>query len=512
MIFLKKLQSRQEKFNTNSQGSITLFLALTMVLILAFLFSMVEAARVNGLQELAQRKLKLETESLFGAYNQELWEHYDLLFLDMSYGSGEPDVRLLEGRMMENDYAEGEESHFYQMALKDVEVEAYALATDASGAEFVRQACEAAKTRLAQDGVEELKNRIGIWQGVEKQSEDLEQKWEEALEAEKTAESYEESNADEIKNSQTEDEQAELGIMAKTYGEMLTENPIDYVTNLKESPVLALVMEEPSELSGKGIDIATSLDNRTLSCGNLATEQMSSVDKMWFIQYLNQYFYCKANVPTSEHALDYELEYCIAGKSTDAQNLETVVKKLLLFRESANFITIMKDSQKKSLALEIATALVGFTGIVPLIETVKIGILLAWCYVESIMDLRSLLAGGKVSLIKDGSEWKSDLSHLSKEIAQNTDEAEEKGLSYQEYLQILLYLTEQEQLTYRAMDVVERNIRLFSGNEAISMDAMVSAVQINATYSANPLFLNVVPMESKINGSYYFRKTQKFSY
>lgn len=507
MIYLKKLQSRQEKFNENSEGSITLFLALTMVLILSFLFSMVEIARVNGLQELAQRKLKFQMESLFGAYNQELWEHYGLLFLDMSYGSGEPDVRLLEGYMMESDYAEGEESHFYQMALKDVEVEAYALATDEKGVEFVRQACEAAKTKLAQDGVEQLKSRIGTWQGVEKQSDDLEQKWEDAIEAEKTAESYEVSEVTETPNSQ-----AESGVVAKTYGESLTENPIEYVAHLKESPVLALVMEEPFELSGKGIDIATSLNNRQLSCGNMTTEQISSVDKMWFIQYLNQYFYCKTNVPTSDHALDYEMEYCIAGKSTDAQNLEGVVKKLLLFREGANFITIMQDAQKKALALEIATALVGFTGIPPLIKAVETGILLAWCYVESIMDLRSLLAGGKVPLIKESSDWKSDLSHIGERSTKSEDEREEKGLSYQEYLQILLYFVEQEQLTYRAMDVVERNIRLFSGNEAVSMDAMVSAVQVNATYSANPLFLNVIPMEAKINGSYFFKKIQKFSY
>ena len=107
MISLKKSQIKQEKSN-KEEGSITIFLALTLILILSFLFSMLELARVKGMQQLAKRKLTLELESVFGGYNQELWEYYGLLFWDMSNGSDEPDVRLLESRIMEEAYQEGE--------------------------------------------------------------------------------------------------------------------------------------------------------------------------------------------------------------------------------------------------------------------------------------------------------------------------------------------------------------------------------------------------------------------
>lgn len=525
MIYLKKSQNRREEFSESQNGSITIFLALTLVLILSFLFSMVEAARVNGLSELAKRKLVLETQSLFGAYNQELWEHYGLLFLDMSYGTGEPDVRQIEEHLMEEDYEEGKEKHFYQIALKDVQVETYALATDREGAEFRRQACEAAKNQLVQSEIKNLESQVAVWNELEKEGDNLEEKWKEALVAEEEAEEYAETagaERQEVEESGKEAEESgreaegngeeiENGEIEEK-GESLPENPMGYVTQLKNVSLLAMVMEDPSELSTKSIDTSTSLENRELFCGNMVMEQEKNVDKLWFVQYLNQYFSCITDIKEQEHVLDYELEYCIGGKETDAQNLELVVKKLLQIRESANFVTIMQDSKKQSIAMKMAEAAVGFTGLTPLIKAVQIGILLAWCYIESILDLRCLLSGGKVPLIKDSTQWKSDLFHIQEAVLQSTYAETEEGMDYKEYLQMLLYTTGERQLTYRAMNVVERNIRLFSQNEAMRMDAMVSAVRVQAVYSAKPLFLNVISVPQKIDGNYYFYETRKIAY
>lgn len=515
MIYLKKSQNRQGKYSEKQNGSITIFLALTLVLILAFLFSMVEAARVNGLAELAKRKLALETQSLFGAYNQELWEYYGLLFLDMSYGTGEPDVRLLEEQLMEEDYREGNERHFYQMALKDAQVEAFTLATDKEGAEFRRQACEATKNQLAQSAVKDMESRIEVWNELESQGGDLEEKWKEALAAEEEAGEYAEAERTEVEMQEAKESLGEadgVEIEEKKKGEVLPENPLGYVAQLKKSSLLAVIMEDPAELSAKSIDTSTSLDNRELFCGNMAAEQGKDVDKLWFVQYLNQYFSCKTDNKEQERVLDYELEYCIVGKDSDAQNLEAVAKKLLQIRESANFVTIMQDSQKQSMAMKMAVAAVGFTGFVPLIKAVQIGILLAWCYIESILDLRCLLSGGKVPLIKVSTQWKSDLFHLQETVSESAYAEVEEGMDYKEYLQMLLYTTGERQLTYRAMDVVEQNIRVFSGNEAMRMDAMVSAVQVQTVYTATPLFLNVIPMAQKIDGNYYFCETRKIAY
>ena len=172
----------------------------------------------------------------------------------------------------------------------------------------------------------------------------------------------------------------------------------------------------------------------------------------------------------------------------------------------------MKDTKKKALAMEVAVAAVGFTGIVPLIKAVQVGILLGWCYVESIQDLRCLLAGGKVPFIKEASQWKSDLFRIQENIPEKGTNAEEKGLEYGQYLQILLFLTSQNELIYRSMDIVERNIRLISGNEKLCMDGMAAAVKANAAYESNPLFFNVIPMEQKWDGAYRFFAGQEIAY
>lgn len=484
MIFLQKLQNVQE-VSKKEKGSITVFLALVLVLILSFLLSMVELARVNGLKQLSKRKLQLEMESVFGGYNKELWEHYGLLFLDVSNGSGEADIRLPESKIMEDAYQESSQSDSYQLALKDVEIESYVMATDQNGAEFKRQACKIAKQQLAKEGIDTIKEQIENWREVENKSDDLDEIWEEALEAQEQAE-------------ETDD--------------ILPENPMHYIAELKTSPLLAMVLGETSQLSGKGIDVDDTLDNRTLFCGNMTADTADSVDKLWLVQYISHYFSCKTQNKGQGHALDYELEYCIAGKGTDTENLEEVVRKLLYLRESANFAAIMKDTQKKELALKIATGVVGFTGSTTLIKSVQMGILVAWCYAESILDVRCLLRGEKVPLVKSSTQWKSNVFQLSESISGESSQQQESGMSYQEYLNILLYMTEENQMTMRALNMIEKNIRLFSGNEKLCMDAMTAGIEVNAVYSAKPLFFSVIPIGKKTDGDYYFYESGTFMY
>ena len=59
----------------------------------------------------------------------------------------------------------------------------------------------------------------------------------------------------------------------------------------------------------------------------------------------------------------------------------------------------------------IVSALLGNPG---LTEVVAQGVLMAWAYGESIMDLRVLTAGGKVPSVKTKETWKLSLSGLLK--------------------------------------------------------------------------------------------------
>lgn len=103
------------------------------------------------------------------------------------------------------------------------------------------------------------------------------------------------------------------------------------------------------------------------------------------------------------------MEYILCGKDTDKKNLESSIERLMRMREAANVAHIIADREKLNQTLMIATSLAGFSGNPAVVKIVQIGVVAAWAYVESILDLRTLLSGGKISLIKSAAEWTTDL-------------------------------------------------------------------------------------------------------
>ena len=511
------MQRKSEGQQKTCNGSITLFLALTLTIIFSLVFSLLEASRVQALARISQRSLQLRMESMFGGYHIPMWENYHMLFLDGNDENGQLNLAALEGIMMEEAALEQKEKGFYQIAWKNVEIEKYALATDQKGKPFREQACRAMKEQLAEYAAETMRGILKQGEELEKDSREAEEKWklaqeaaEEAKKAAEAAEEAAEAAGVEEKNtsagaggSNTSTQTAE----GAPQGKALPENPMDFVSLWKRSPVLTLVVENPSGISGKGISLKDSIQNRKKEAGNLVKESGETLEKLWLLQYLNTYFSCQSGAGSgggASHALDYELEYCIGGKDTDARNLEQVANRLLLLREAGNFATIMKDSGKQALALEMASAAVGFTGIPPLIQAVQIGILLAWSYMESVLDVRCLLAGGKVPLIKETSEWQSDVSLGQNALDKSGGQQEELGLDYREYLQLLMLTVREDTLVCRAMDVMEQNIRLLPGEEKFSMDHMIQGIEAGAVSAAESMFLSLITTVKERDGIYHF--------
>ncbi len=494
--------------HTSMDGSITLFLALILTLVFSFFFSLLEAARVQGLSQIARRGILLKIESAFGEYQTELWKDYHMLFLDGGNYDGELDLALLEGRWMDDAALQKKGAGFFELSLRSLEITEYSLATDQKGAAFEKQACQAIQEQLVSGAAELLKQKLGAGEKIAKEGEELDEKWESAKDAMVQAEDLKEesTNLQEVPEMNPQDP-----VPDQTN---LPDNPIESVDLLKKSAILAVVVENPSEISNKCISLSNTLSHRDISVGNQGVSENGVLDKLWFLQYLDTYFSCKTGVGklgSSEHALDYELEYCVSGKSSDQENLEKAVHKLLLVREAGNFTTILQDGKKRALAMEIATAAVGFTGIVPLIQAVQIGILLAWSYLESILDVRCLLSGGSVALVKSVTDWKSDVSLGEEGLKQQKEEeGQDEGLNYREYLQLLLLLVQEESLVCRAMDVMEQNIRL--KKPAFRMDHQIYGMRLEGLYNARPMFWGLITGVKDKNGMYHFRESYSDSY
>ncbi|MCD8333725.1 MAG: DUF5702 domain-containing protein [Clostridiales bacterium] len=236
--------------------------------------------------------------------------------------------------------------------------------------------------------------------------------------------------------------------------------------------------------------------NRTLESGSLtASESETVTDKLLFYLYLDQYF-LDASEDSGDHALDYELEYMIAGKAGDQENLKAVVRRLLLLREAANLVYLETNAEKQREAAAIATVLVSMVGQPELEPLVQQGLLAAWAYAESVSDVRILLEGGKVSLVKTADQWYTELGSLSSSVYAAEGSSQTKGLSYANYLQILMWTTSEQKLTQRAMDMVEKNT-------GTAMDQMVCRAICEYEYEAYPLFWNFVTLGQNSFGIYF---------
>ena len=202
----------------------------------------------------------------------------------------------------------------------------------------------------------------------------------------------------------------------------------------------------------------------------------SLFDQFLFREYLMRYMgYYGAG--KEESALLYQLEYLIAGKENDTENLRGVANRLLALREAANTLYLFSDSEKSMEAELVAGVIATLLTVPEITELLKVSILLGWAYAESLYDVQVLLEGGKIPLIKDDATWHYGLQGaLEAGIAHGNSE-ETTGLSYEDYLRIFLMCTNTDKLTGRAMNLVEADIRQTLGNADFRLDGCFDKIE-----------------------------------
>ena len=212
--------------------------------------------------------------------------------------------------------------------------------------------------------------------------------------------------------------------------------------------------------------------------------------------------------PVESGGLSYGEEYVIAGKGTDRENLKYVAEEILLLREIVNFFYLCTDEATQAQALTAATLLAGISGNPAVIEVVKQGILAAWAYGESICDVKILLAGGNVPLMKASGDWNTDLFHLG-DVISGTYKGADHGLCYEDYLQAFMYVLATKKVSYRCMDLMEYTMKK-SGYVNGKMDAMILRMKVETEYSADTIFSSLLGKDTI--GGYSFGKESSYCY
>lgn len=504
------------------QASVTVPLCMAVPVIAMLIFGLLEAARYYGLKSDAKEWSNLAAESLFAGYQPFLLEEYQLFFLDGGFGSETLDMEAAEDKIEALLYGNvaappaGKGICLYRMDVVDVDVTKIRLATDDNGKVFEMQAAKSMKQSLGHQAAKRILERV---KGVKEKGQDAENPEEYLENAGRALEELSVKKAQEAAESISAQEPGRTEALAAetvssgtgTIEEAPLENPIEVIGEVRKKGILSLALPKGASVSGKSVSTKDCLLKRNCQKGTYAQAERPG----WYERILMQEYVKdragNAIEPKENGALSYGTEYLICGKDSDEKNLEKVAEKLVLLREAANFLYLQSDAEKKAQALAAATAIAGASVNPAVIEIVKQGILAAWAYAESICDVKELLSGGRTPPIKNSANWKTGLSGLGGGIAKDYgNSGESEGLSYENYLDVLLYGKSVKTLAYRSMDLMEMHMQNEAEYAMCRMDHMVAGAKISTDYSADTLFLGIFGTDSV--GGYRFSERTEYAY
>ena len=267
---------------------------------------------------------------------------------------------------------------------------------------------------------------------------------------------------------------------------------VKYVENIGEDAYLGLYMDVAT-LSNKTIDLYEGCPSLIKDKGD---GKIGKLDGAMFSLYSADHFNSYVDNGDSENkekVLDYEMEYLLGGKDSDKENLIIAINKLVALREATNMIAILSNADKISEVRTLAMSTFGLTGIPAVVLLGEVLIIAAWGYAESVMDIRNLLKGGRCKLIKSSADFNLSLANIGSIIKGNYGEHADTngtildGFNYEEFLELLIYATSNKDKYYRAMDIIELDVRRDVPD--FKMSNCITGTKINVEYKLKSLFI-----------------------
>ena len=456
------------------KGSITLDLCLILLVLLSLIAAALRSSRLAAGRAALACAQEQGLYSMFSQYDRTLFDRYGILFLDAGYG-GES---LQLGRVLKQ--TEGDvsmvlypkkESAFpgavdlLRFGPVESELTGYVLATDNGGAAFRRQVCEAMRGSLGSALLEAGKQKIQ----AEGRTEDSLQREAGKITADRAGEFY------------AEDHPEGSGCQGEVTVPEHFVNPIESIRVLKKKGILPLVIPAGRQLSSGSLKPEELVSGRILQTGmNMAPSGWKGGDEEFLMrEFLIQNFGCFTCQRGSASA-EYQVEYVLAGKNSDVENLKAAVKKLQKLREKSNLIYLISSPQRREEAAEMAAVICASLGNPELEPAVSFALKKCWAWGESVLDLRELLDGGKIPIVKTDSSWQLSLHSLAdlQSAADTQRHSSEGGLTYEEYLQILLLKIKADTLATRMMDLTELNLREENPGKKFCLDCCLDAAEV----------------------------------
>lgn len=455
------------------QGSITVYLCLILAVILSLItvsfysvcFAAGRVALASGMEQ--------GLYSLFAGYDRELFDAYGLLFLDGGYGTGDLKLEGMCNEVQEAASYVVDPQALLGICLEEGTIEGYVLATDNQGAAFRKQICTLMEKKLGAAGVQVLSEKMQDQFGVMEEQKEKKDR----LDTKNAERDYEKKK--EIAKTEN------MQLREKEYKKQIEvppdfENPIEVIQKIRKMGILGLVVSEVSNLSNYALSDESLINERELQQGmGLLPEAASGTkEKFLLLEYLSEMFPCYASTGQGQ-GLKYQMEYVVGGKKSDMENLKSVVYQLLAVREASNLIYLCTDAVRCAEADEMAITISTMLLMPEAYSLVSFVLKICWAFGESILDIRELLEGGEIPLLKDDTSWQLSLNSLSKLLEWGDEERHSsEGMNYQQYLTMLLMVKKEETLARSLMTLIEHNMRLLGGNPRFCMDSYIEAVEV----------------------------------
>lgn len=436
-----------------AKGEVTVFLSMLMVVMLVFVAALIESSTISISKSYARGESERAINSIFAEYHQVLFQEFGIFAIESTYETGTYQMENLLDRLQ-----------FYGSDTAQWEVVGMQLLTDQNGAALEEQIV----TYMVEKNVGNVDSLLGV---------DLEEWISSRDEGDSITEdlwNIEDNILDEVESE------------AATFDIASTE--LEGFLGIQGMGILSLVVQNTSSLSSAEVDLSEFPSYRTLETG-ISSYQLDSTNavarKSLIAAYILEQFQSATDVISEsdfEDAtnLQYEIEYILGGKSSDKNNLEAVVNQILLLRMAPNYTYLLQSVTKRAevstMALTIAT-----TAQVPFLQpAIEQLLLLSWAYGESIVEVRGLLSGNEVALVKSDLNWQLGLTEvLSLGTAEyRTSETVTGGISYEEYLSILLCLESNESLIMRTLDMIESRMQKSYGLEYFCVDYCVAQLEL----------------------------------
>lgn len=454
-------------------GYLTVYLSLTLAIMMSLIFAIIEGARYSAMRLQVETVTDMGLDSVFSEFNRELLNQYDLFFIDTSYGAAKGSVANtgdhLQDYMSYNFDPKKEEAltffykDFMDVNIMNVDIQEAAFATDDQGLVFKRQAIDYMKDKYMVMYFDVLKDQMNTVTSNGWNDGDIMDDLRQAVdEVEEAREEIEENGDD-----------------------SLLEEYTDLILDIRGNGILNYVVPDISGISNQSVNLSNYVSNRNLNRGCGLTEDVEApdgvIDELIFGEYIMEKYGCFTDLK-ADSLLKYQIEYILMGKKSDTENLKDVVTLLLNLRAFANLAYLYTDSVKQN-EVEVIAGVIAAAILLPeLVDVIALIINIVWAYAEAMVDMRTLLSGGKVPLWKTGGSWNLSLTGLSSFAFKKG--SSETGVSYEEYLRIFVGLMDRQKKVMRSMDVAEMDIRQTEGNAHFRLDQCIDYLYVNLALSS----------------------------